>query len=156
MTWLTWIIAFVAVGIVAWIEASSITRHETAIDALKERLSEVIKVANNNTQITGEKLKRIESVLDSQVAITAHQDEEIQDIIVRMDSFEQLEHDDILLIIKRLEDIVKDINELDKEVEQIKHDEKDLRTYYVNYREPVTSDHGVEWASEYRTGGDDE
>lgn len=138
MTWLTWIISFVAVGIVAWIEASSITRHETAIDALKERLSEVIKVSNNNTQITGEKLKRIESVLDSQVAITAHGDEEIQNII------------------KRLEDIVKDINELDKEVEQIKHDEKDLRTYYVNYREPVTSDHGVEWASEYRTGEDNE
>ena len=137
MTWLVWI-AFVAAGIVAWNEASSITRHEAAIDVLKERLSEVIKVSNNNTQITGEKLKRIESVLDSQVAITAHGDEEIQNII------------------KRLEDIVKDINELDKEVEQIKHDEKDLRTYYVNYREPVTSDHGVEWASEYRTGEDNE
>ena len=137
MTWLVWI-AFVSAGIVAWIEASSITRHEAAIDVLKERVAEVIKVANNNTQITGEKLKRIESVLDSQVAITAHGDEEIQNII------------------KRLEDIVKDINELDKEVEQIKHDEKDLRTYYVNYREPVTSDHGVEWASEYRTGEDNE
>lgn len=137
MTWLVWI-AFVAAGIVAWIEASSITRHEAAIDVLKERVAEVIKVANSNTQITGEKLKRIESVLDSQVAITAHGDEEIQNII------------------KRLEDIVKDINELDKEVEQIKHDEKDLRTYYVNYREPVTSDHGVEWASEYRTGEDNE
>lgn len=137
MTWLIWL-AFVAVGIVAWIEASTLTRHEAAIDVLKERVSEVIKVSNNNTQITGEKLKRIESVLDSQVAITAHEDEEIQNII------------------KRLEDIVKDINELDKEVEQIKHDEKDLRTYYVNYREPVTSDHGVEWASEYRTGEDNE
>lgn len=135
MTWLT-LIAFIAAGIVAWIEASALTRHEAAIDVLKERVSEVIKVSNNNTQVTGEKLKRIESVLDSQVAITAHEDEEIQNII------------------KRLEDIVKDINELDKEVEQIKHDEKDLRTYYVNYRDPVVSDHGVEWASEYRTGED--
>lgn len=137
MTWLMWI-AFGAACIVGRIFSSTITRHEAAIDVLKERVNEVIKVSNNNTQITGEKLKRIESVLDSQVAITAHEDEEIQNII------------------KRLEDIVKDINELDKEVEQIKHDEKDLRTYYVNYREPVVSDHGVEWASEYRTGGDDE
>lgn len=135
MTWLMWI-AFGAACIVGLIFSSTITRHEAAIDVLKERVNEVIKVSNANTQVTGEKLKRIESVLDSQVAITAHEDEEIQNII------------------KRLEDIVKDINELDKEVEQIKHDEKDLRTYYVNYREPVVSDHGVEWASEYRTGED--
>ena len=137
MTWLT-VLLLGAVVVFSFIEASSITRHEAAIDVLKERVSEVIKVSNNNTQVTGERMKRIESVLDSQVAITAHEDEEIQNII------------------KRLEDIVKDINELDKEVEQIKHDEKDLRTYYVNYREPVTSDHGVEWASEYRTGEDNE
>lgn len=135
MTWLMWI-AFGAACIVGLIFSSTITRHEAAIDVLKERVNEVIKVSNANTQVTGEKLKRIEPVLDSQVAITAHEDEEIQNII------------------KRLEDIVKDINELDKEVEQIKHDEKDLRTYYVNYREPVVSDHGVEWASEYRTGED--
>lgn len=145
-----------AVAVIAVFLASATISHGSDIDSLKERVNEVIKVSNANTQVTGEKLKRIESVLDSQVAITAHEDEEIQNIIKRMDSFEQLEHDDIWLIIKRLEDIVKDINELDKEVEQIKHDEKDLRTYYVNYREPVTSDHGVEWASEYRTGEDNE
>lgn len=127
-----------AVAVIAVFLASATISHGSDIDSLKERVNEVIKVSNANTQVTGEKLKRIESILDSQVAITAHEDEEIQNII------------------KRLEEIVKDINELDKEVEQIKHDEKDLRTYYVNYREPVVSDHGVEWASEYRTGGDDE
>lgn len=125
-----------AVAVIAVFLASATISHGSDIDSLKERVNEVIKVSNANTQVTGEKLKRIESVLDSQVAITAHEDEEIQNII------------------KRLEEIVKDINELDKEVEQIKHDEKDLRTYYVNYREPVVSDHGVEWASEYRTGED--
>lgn len=127
-----------AVAVIAVFLASATISHGSDIDSLKERVNEVIKVSNANTQVTGEKLKRIESILDSQVAITAHEDEEIQNII------------------KRLEDIVKDINELDKEVEQIKHDEKDLRTYYVNYREPVVSDHGVEWASEYRTGEDNE
>lgn len=137
-----------AVAVIAVFLASATISHGSDIDSLKERINEVIKVSNANTQVTGEKLKRIESVLDSQVAITAHEDEEIQKII------------------KRLEEIVKDINELDKEVEKVKeldkevakvkHDEKEIRTYYMNYREPVVSDHGVEWASEYRTGGEDE
>ena len=144
MTWLMWI-AFGAACIVGLIFSSTITRHEAAIDVLKERVKEVIKVSNANAEVTVEKMKRIESVLDSQVAITAHEDEEIQNIIKRLEE-----------IVKDINKLDKDINKLDKEVEQIKHDEKDLRTYYVNYREPVVSDHGVEWASEYRTGVDDE
>ena len=136
---------FGAACIVGLIFSSTITRHEAAIDVLKERVKEVIKVSNANAEVTVEKMKRIESVLDSQVAITAHEDEEIQNIIKRLEE-----------IVKDINKLDKDINKLDKEVEQIKHDEKDLRTYYVNYREPVVSDHGVEWASEYRTGEDDE
>ena len=40
-------------------------------------------------------------------------------------------------ILKQLSDITADIARLDKEVETVKHDEKEIRSYYVNFRDPV-------------------
>jgi len=54
--------------------------------------------------------------------------------------------DQIEEIISRLEKITEDIARIDR-------DEKDLRSYYVNYREPVpVSTGGVAWANEFVCG----
>lgn len=53
--------------------------------------------------------------------------------------------DQIEEIISRLEKITEDIARIDR-------DEKDLRSYYVNYREPAVSTGGVAWANEFVCG----
>lgn len=52
--------------------------------------------------------------------------------------------DQIEEIISRLEKITEDIARID-------HDEKEIRSYYVNYREPAVST-GVAWANEFVCG----
>lgn len=59
-------------------------------------------------------------------------------------------------IFEQLDKITKDIARLDGEVGIIKHDEKEIRSYYVNFREPKHSNSGVEWASEVRCADDTE
>lgn len=69
------------------------------------------------------------------------------------------ENDRIEDIISRLEAITADIKRLDEEVTKVKKDERDLRSYYVNYREPTALpiyDAGVPWARDYRVGEDNE
>ena len=54
--------------------------------------------------------------------------------------------DQIEEIISRLEKITEDIARIDR-------DEKEIRSYYVNYREPVpVSTGGVAWANEFVCG----
>jgi biopolymer transport protein ExbB/TolQ len=56
--------------------------------------------------------------------------------------------DQIEEIISRLEKITEDIARIDR-------DEKEIRSYYVNYREPVpVSTGGVAWANEFVCGDD--
>ena len=50
-------------------------------------------------------------------------------------------------IIAKLQTIVEDIHRID-------HDEHEIRSYYVNFREPKFDNSGVEWAEEYVTNDD--
>ena len=60
-------------------------------------------------------------------------------------------------IIGQLKAITADIKRLDEEVTKVKKDERDLRSYYVNYREPnALPVYGVPWASDYKVGEDDD
>lgn len=43
-------------------------------------------------------------------------------------------------ITARLEEITKDIARLDGEIAQVARDEKEIRSYYVNFREPIVKD----------------
>lgn len=64
-----------------------------------------------------------------------------------MNNAEQIED-----IIGKLEGIIADIHRIDE-------DEKEIRKYYLNFREPVTSDvvtAGVTWAAEYPETENDE
>lgn len=51
-------------------------------------------------------------------------------------------------IIKRLNEITADIHRLDEEVKAVAKDEHEIRSYYVNFREPKAF--GVDWAQEYK------
>lgn len=69
------------------------------------------------------------------------------------------ENDRIEDIISQLEAITADIKRLDEEVAKVKKDERDLRSYYVNYREPTALpvyEAGVPWAKDYKVGEDNE
>lgn len=59
---------------------------------------------------------------------------------------------DIDGITDRLEEIAKDIGRLDGEIAEVKRDEREIRSYYVNFREPKALpvyDTGVPWAKEF-------
>lgn len=58
--------------------------------------------------------------------------------------------DEIELIIARLEQITADIAELNKEHISDHRDLVDIRTRYINYREPITPNGGVHWADEHK------
>lgn len=56
-------------------------------------------------------------------------------------------------ICNHLLEIAKDIKRLDEEIETVKRDEKEIRSYYVNFREPNTA--GVPWSSEVKCSDDE-
>lgn len=47
---------------------------------------------------------------------------------------------------KEIDDIIKKMEHITEEIARIDHDEKDLRRYYINYKEPVDTGAGVPWA----------
>ncbi len=75
-------------------------------------------------------------------------------------------------IFKKLEGIIADIHRLDEEdqkntaelkdlvkrIDTVAKDEKDIRSYYVNFREPnaLPTFGGVPWAKDYKTGEDND
>ena len=61
---------------------------------------------------------------------------------------------DIEDIINRLKEVTESIHRLDYDVAQVAHDERDLKRYYINYREPRFDNSGVEWSEEYVSNDD--
>ena len=57
-------------------------------------------------------------------------------------------------IIARLQQITEQIHRLDYDVNQVAKDEREIRSYYVNFREPRFDNAGVEWSEEYVTHDD--
>lgn len=67
----------------------------------------------------------------------------------RMDGFVDIHNASVDHYDKEIEEIVKKMEKITEDIKRIDHDEKDLRRYYVNYKQPAVSDHGVEWAKDY-------
>lgn len=67
---------------------------------------------------------------------------------------EKKNSDEIELIIARLDQIVADIAELNKENISDHRDLVDIRTRYINYRQPINPNSGVQWADEYKSEED--
>ena len=55
---------------------------------------------------------------------------------------------------RQIEEIISRMDYLAKTIERVDHDEKDLRSYYLNYRTPKFDNSGVEWSEEYVTHDD--
>ena len=72
-----------------------------------------------------------------------------KDMDKRMDGFVDIHNASVDHYDKEIEEIIERMNQITEEVKRIDHDEKDLRRYYVNYKQPVVSDHGVEWAKDF-------
>lgn len=70
--------------------------------------------------------KRVDDIINVHNASIDHYDSEIDDII------------------KRMNQIIADIHRID-------HDEKEIRQYYINFRDPAENKSGVLWAKEYPT-----
>ena len=58
-------------------------------------------------------------------------------------------------IFARLEEIADDIGRLDEMQKQDRRDLVDIRQRYILFRQPLTNDAGVPWASEYRCKDDE-
>ena len=61
---------------------------------------------------------------------------------------------DIEDIITRLKEVTESIHRLDYDVAQVAHDERDVKRYYINYRQPVNDGAGVLWAEDYKCDDD--
>ena len=61
---------------------------------------------------------------------------------------------DIDAITDHLRSIAEDIRRLDNDVAQVAHDERDLKRYYINYRQPVLDNAGCDWAEDYKCDDD--
>lgn len=72
-----------------------------------------------------------------------------QDMDKRMDGFVSIHNASVDHYDKEIEEIVQKMEKITEDIARIDHDEKDLRRYYVNYKQPVVSDHGVEWAKDF-------
>ena len=69
------------------------------------------------------------------------------------------EDDRIEDIISQLEAITADIKRLDGEVTKVAKAEKEIRSYYINFREPSglpVYEAGVPWAKDFKVGEDNE
>lgn len=53
-----------------------------------------------------------------------------------------------------IDQICKAMDKICEDIHRIDNDEKELRRYYINYREPVQSNGGVDWAPEFPTQED--
>jgi len=111
--------AIVAFGLLG--AAVVLRRHEQAFDKLETLLMQQI---SGQVSVKKEIDKRIDSVITIHNSSIDHYDDEIDQIIARMDQ------------------ITADIERIDRE-------QKDLRTYYVNYREPLQDNSGVNWSKSY-------
>ncbi len=113
------LMAIVAFGLLG--AAVVLRRHEQAFDKLETLLMQQI---SGQVSVKKEIDKRIDSVITIHNSSIDHYDDEIDQIIARMDQ------------------ITADIERIDRE-------QKDLRTYYVNYREPLQDNSGVNWSKSY-------
>ena len=55
---------------------------------------------------------------------------------------------------RQIEEIISRMDYLAKTIEKVDADEKEIRSYYVNFREPRFDNSGVEWSEEYVTHDD--
>lgn len=93
-----------------------------------------IIILNIKQNIAEEQIEQIEDLIDKKVSAV---DAEVLD-------------GEIEMIIARLEQITADIAELDKEHISDHRDLVDIRTRYINYREPIVPNGGVHWADEHK------
>jgi len=91
---------------------------DTTVRKLNDETIEIIDKRITNAH------ERIDNIITIHNANVDHYDNEIDQIITRIDQ------------------ITADIARID-------NDEKELRRYYVNFREPVQSNGGVDWAPEF-------
>ena len=98
---------------------------------------------------------KIEEIQLKQIASAAEAkkgaDQRIGNIITVHNS--SIEHYDseIDQIIKQLNEITADIARMDQMTAQDHRDLVDIRMRYINYREPVQNNGGVDWAPEFPT-----
>lgn len=105
------------------------------LDNFDHKLSTFVEAHNGNVNTINKKFATINNRLATVDAIQE------SNRIRRSNADDQIQE-----IISRLEKITEDIARIDR-------DEKDLRSYYVNYREPAAST-GVAWANEFVCGDD--
>lgn len=55
---------------------------------------------------------------------------------------------------RQIEEIISRMDYLAKTIEKVDADEKEIRSYYCNFREPRFDNAGVEWPEEYVTHDD--
>lgn len=138
-------IAVVLVSAIAIINSISIRHAEKEIDTVKGDLSEGFKAVSFE-KVTN-LLNTVEGIEDDIDEITDDsENHEMQ--IARA-------NDLIADIIAKLEAITADIHQIDERTKKDHCDLVDIRTRYVNFRNPVQSNAGVEWSNDHKCKEDE-
>ena len=118
--------AIVAFGLLG--AAMILRRHEQTFDQMMELIT---NQTTNHLKTVRDADNRMDKIVNIHNACIDHYDDEIDQIIARMDQ------------------ITADIAELNKEHQQDRRDLTDIRTRYINYREPTKDNSGVNWSKSY-------
>ena len=108
--------------------AMILRRHEQTLDQMMELIT---NQTTNHLKTVRDADNRMDKIVNIHNACIDHYDDEIDQIIARMDQ------------------ITADIAELNKEHQQDRRDLTDIRTRYINYREPAIDNSGVNWSKSY-------
>lgn len=115
--------------------------------AIMSRVAKQINEIESDTDTLTTKVRSAMDAINENAAIVNKN----QQALVQTDELlckrYQQHEDEIRAIGKRMDDIVESIRRIDA-------DEKEIRSYYVNFRDPVPAA-GVKWSHQYRCNDDD-
>ena len=106
-----------------------ISQNVSSIKSVDRRLDDTINKANANDI-------RLNNMATRNKLDIARANKQIDDIIIK------------------LQEITADIHRLDGNITDVAKSEHEIRSYYVNFREPRFDNAGVEWSEEYVTNDD--
>lgn len=84
---------------------------------------------------------------------------EIESLNTKYDYIEKLDESidsDLDSAEMQINEITAKLEKITADIRRIDHDEKEIRRYYFNFREPMKNNGGVPWAKEIKCGDDND
>lgn len=146
------ILLAIITALLAILAAVAIRYFDRKLIATDQRLEKLVTIHNVNVQNI---MSHIQANTNRALNNADMIEKNAEAILVISNDFQD-HNNDINMICAKLESIVQDIHRLDEDISKVSADEKEIRSYYVNYRDPQVPNGGVPWAKDMKVGEDNE